>query len=122
MTHTCPRRIENGMDREGPLVGSGPNLDNYDQERNGYHTCSYCGSVEPGEFMQAVRDGVEVGPTDKSYKVYVGNHDGKFNPVHMTPEQGDEFRRLYVAGRVNVGYPGHFYTPLYIPMTEQPAS
>ena len=38
----------------------------------------------------------------------------------MSPEQGSEFRDLYVAGKVNIGYPGHFYTPLYIPMV-QPA-
>lgn len=33
--------------------------------------CSYCGSMHPDEFMQAVRDGYTVGPTDKSYKAYL---------------------------------------------------
>ena len=56
MKHTCPRRVES-FNRE-------VDADDYNQKHNGYRTCSYCGSVEPGEFMQAVRDGVEVGPTD----------------------------------------------------------
>jgi len=35
-------------------------------------TCSYCGSLNPDTFMQRIKEGtVEVGPTDKGYKVYV---------------------------------------------------
>ena len=33
--------------------------------------CSYCGSLTEDLFLQAVRDGCELGPTDKNYKVYV---------------------------------------------------
>jgi len=73
--HTCPRRAENGMDlADGPFRNAGQNLDSYEpghgligQPRG----CTYCGSMDPDDFMQAVRDGAEIGPTDKSYKVYV---------------------------------------------------
>lgn len=34
-------------------------------------TCSYCGSISPDRLFQAIEDGAELGPTDKSYKVYV---------------------------------------------------
>lgn len=34
-------------------------------------TCSYCGSLTEDLFLKAVRDGCELGPTDKNYKVYV---------------------------------------------------
>lgn len=62
----CPRRAESYaiMAREDTwkrghgLIG---------QKRG----CSYCGSMHPEDFLQAVRDGKEVGPTDKSYKAYL---------------------------------------------------
>lgn len=38
-------------------------------EANG--TCSYCGSISPDMLFKAIEDGCELGPTDKSYKVYV---------------------------------------------------
>lgn len=73
--HTCPRRRENGMDDpSSPFRGAGRNKDKYisghgliGQKRG----CSYCGSMHPDDFMQAVRDGKVVGPTDKSYKAYL---------------------------------------------------
>lgn len=100
------------MDRaDGPYRGAGQNLDHYD-----HRGCSYCGSMDPEKFMQAVRDGVEVGPTDKSYKVYVGGAGQKFYTAHFAPEQAIEFRDLYLAGEVNMGYPGRFYNPLYLPL------
>lgn len=124
--HTCPRRAENGMDREdGPFKGSGKNLDTYVSGRGIIgqgRGCSYCGSMSPDDFMEAVREGAQIGPTDKSYKVYVegynknGSNGGKFYTAHLSQEQGSEFRELYGEGKVNIGYPGHFYQPLYIPM------
>lgn len=74
-TFTCGRRVENGMDRDdGPLRGSGKNLDSY-ESRHGLVGqplgCTYCGSMPADAFMEAVRTGVEIGATDKSYKFYV---------------------------------------------------
>lgn len=73
--HTCPRRREDGTDNpNSPLRGSGLNQDTWSRghglmgQKRG---CSYCGSMHPDDFMQAVRDGKEVGPTDKSYKAYL---------------------------------------------------
>lgn len=34
-------------------------------------SCSFCGSLNPDRFMELVRDGWEVGPTDKNYKAYL---------------------------------------------------
>lgn len=39
--------------------------------RDGHKACSYCGSLSPDEFFSAIEAGAEIGPTDKSYKVYV---------------------------------------------------
>lgn len=33
--------------------------------------CSYCGSMRPEAFLEAIKAGAEIGPTDKGYKVYV---------------------------------------------------
>lgn len=52
----------------------------WDQEDN---TCSYCGSLNNDYFMQRLETGdVEVGPTDKSYKVYVRNKGGESFKQH----------------------------------------
>lgn len=110
---TCPRRIEQGRaDPDSPFAGSGEGLDDWKpghgvigQSRG----CTYCGSMHPDDFMQAVRDGKEIGPTDKSYKAYVDDHHGKFYFQHLGDEQRDEFIEIYNAHRMHVGYPGHFY-------------
>ncbi len=171
-THTCPRRMnefgpwerEEGLDEynsRGGLVG---------QPRS----CSFCGSMPPEDFMEAVRTGCEIGPTDKSYKLYVkgiprdgdpdeprvltvGSHphdglrswkeltraekkaeradasrrdyrdryynftlwgptvEGKFYTSHLSEEQGWEFHRLWQEHKINWGYPGAPYRPLFIP-------
>lgn len=105
---TCPRRMtewggwerKEGLDRYergGGLVG---------QRRS----CSFCGSLPPGDFMEAVRAGAVLEPTDKPYKVYVGEPTtAKFYFQHLSEEQRREFFDLYVAEQINVGYPGHFY-------------
>jgi hypothetical protein len=67
--HTCPRRMQEwgpwerteGIDRYGPDHG-------VTGQPSG---CTFCGSMPPDEFMTAVKAGAEVGPTDKSYKLYV---------------------------------------------------
>ncbi|MCW2758043.1 MAG: hypothetical protein JWO46_1789 [Nocardioidaceae bacterium] len=119
MAHTCPRRGENGMDSpNSPLRGAGTGLDEY---RKGHglvgqaRGCSYCGSMSPDDFMEAVRTGVEIGPTDKSYKLYVDSMRGKFYTAHLSEEQGWEFDRLWKAHEINWGYPGAPYVGLYIP-------
>jgi len=72
---TCPRRIEDGMDRDdSPLRYSGSNQDTYRED----NTCSYCGSFNPDTFMERIEAGdVELGPTDKGYKVYLQNRGGE---------------------------------------------
>lgn len=118
---TCPRRAESGMHlSNSPFRGSGPDIDEWREDSgliNQKRGCSYCGSMHPEDFMDAVRDGVELSPTDKPYKIYVGRHmsTGKFYTQHLTPEHSNEFRELYEDGSMNVGYPGHFYATLYLP-------
>lgn len=64
----CPRAVENGG---GPGSPFKPPL-NGEMKWREDHTCSYCGSLNPDEFMRRLeaRD-VTLVPTDKSYKVYV---------------------------------------------------
>lgn len=119
---TCPRRIAEGhASDDSPLVLDGSNKDEW-TDRSGLvgqaTGCSYCGSMPPQDFMDAVRDGKEIVPTDKPYKLYVhGNDDmrAKFYTHHLSPEESNEFYNLYVDGQMRVGYPGHFYAKLYLP-------
>lgn len=41
------------------------------REHDGYPICSYCGSLSPEALFAAIEQGVELGPTDKNYKMYV---------------------------------------------------
>jgi len=34
-------------------------------------TCSWCGSISPANFFEAIEAGCEIAPTDKNYKAYV---------------------------------------------------
>ena len=84
--------------------------------------------MHPDDFMIVARLGnIDLGPTDKNYKVYVGNT--KFYFQHLSENQKREFVGLYnmrprrqynvndlsfkiVAdggGKMVVGYPGRFY-------------
>jgi hypothetical protein len=167
---TCPRRMtefgpwkaEEGLDtwgQRGGVIG---------QEKIG-PGCSFCGSLHPDRFMELVREGWVVGPTDKNYKAYLGKprtgediaarkaqwmeaqngiarairdlgakdgktaeqiaadleehwttrelpliqdgcgQEAKFYYQHLSETQRAEFIEIYNAGRMKVGYPGHFY-------------
>jgi hypothetical protein len=81
------------------------------------NTCSYCGSLSPEVFMARLDAGdVELGPTDKNYKVYVANaagaefgHFAKFYFQHLSEAQQIRFVELLNAKRLKFGMPGHFY-------------
>ena len=67
----CPRRDES-------YFGSSPAFardNDYDPSDD---TCRYCGSLDPSTFMQRIEAGtVQLGTTDKNYKVYVNNDGGE---------------------------------------------
>lgn len=66
--HVCPRRAEN------PPY---PGMSDTDTWRKN-NSCSYCGSFNPEEFMKRLEAAdIELGPTDKNYKVYVKNEGGE---------------------------------------------
>lgn len=66
---TCPRRTEmwsvgkHTRDADSYQPGRGM----AGQPRG----CTYCGSLPPDDFMDAVRGGAVLGPTDKTYKIYL---------------------------------------------------
>lgn len=116
--HTCPRRIEDGTDTtDSPFTFAGPNRDTY-AEGHGIigqgRGCSYCGSMHPDDFLEALREGAELGVADKNYKAYVsgyrnnGDNGGKFYYQHLSPEQRTEFITLLNEKKVKIGFPGFF--------------
>lgn len=69
----CPRAAENGA----TLSAMKPPF-NGEMVWREDKTCSYCGSLNPEEFMARLEAGdVELGPTDKPYKVYIKDLEGK---------------------------------------------
>lgn len=124
----CPRR------RESPN-GSEPGEDTFSPGHGmiGQPTgCSWCGSMDPEDFLKAAREGAQLGPTDKSYKCYIDfpkpgvevpegkkppmTH-GKFYFQHFSPAQQDEFIQLHNDRKLNIGYPSFFYVTPYFAMT-----
>lgn len=69
---TCPRRLTDfgPWERTEGLDSwtTGHGLVGQDQVGP---SCSFCGSLHPDRFMELVRDGWIVGPTDKDYKAYL---------------------------------------------------
>jgi hypothetical protein len=72
-------------------------------------TCSYCGSWHPDDLFTYLGAGGEVGPTDKTYKIYLRSSPQKFYFQHLSEEQKRHFVDLYNDGKISLGYPGHFY-------------
>lgn len=108
-THSCPRRGETST------VFNYPTEDTWDdRDGDGYLACSYCGSMNPDEFMARLERGdVTLDPTDKSYKVYVhgaGLRNAKFYFQHLNEEQKLRFIELHNEKRLQLNYPGYFYT------------
>lgn len=121
--NTCPRRIEDGMaDDNSPFSIAGSNRDQFRYD----NTCSYCGSFNPDVLMERIEAGtVELGPTDKNYKVYLRGADGspfdsKFYFQHFSEEQKRRFIELLNEKKLKIGYPGRFYvTPFFIRMRKE---
>lgn len=69
--HSCPRRVEVGREQQENedtwVTGHGLVGRQAEAERS----CSFCGCLNPDTFMQWLRDGAEIGPTDKDYKAYI---------------------------------------------------
>jgi hypothetical protein len=102
---TCPRRIEDGA----MLAYGGENSDTWGKRADKRLHCSYCGSVKPDEFIAYLKEGGELGVTDKNYKAYLGRSDGgKFYYQHLSVEQRHDFIDLLNEKKVNFGYPGFF--------------
>jgi hypothetical protein len=118
----CPRRAEDGRevvdgatpdawDRRGGLTGQAGIGD----------SCSYCGSLHPDTFMDLVRGGWVVGPTDKTYKAYLAQpgsdgagSEAKFYYQHLSEAQRREFVDLLAAGQMKVARGGFYVLPFFI--------
>lgn len=122
-TFWCPRRIENGAmpgpNGEPPVLF--PNPDNWrsGSDKTGrvptLRTCSYCGSVHPDDLFAYIEAEGEIGPTDKSYKIYLPHSPQKFYFQHFDDDQRKRFIDLLNQRKVKLGYPGYFYTmPFFI--------
>lgn len=115
---TCPRRREIGNPTtDADIWAAGHGLAN--QGRG----CSYCGSMNPDDFLNAIKEGASVEPTDKNYKAYLHGRDesGKFYYQHLSEEQRDEFVQLYNTKQMKLDFPGYFYRlPFFVKIQEKP--
>lgn len=112
-TFNCPRRREQGMLNPDDPAHLFDHWREHAHLAPGARSCSYCGSVHPDDFMQAVRAGVEVGPTDKNYKAYMtgpGFDHAKFYYQHLSVEQRGKFVQMINDKTMKIGEPGYFYT------------
>ena len=103
----CPRRKELGSDL------SMFNLPEKDIWR-GDKTCSYCGSLHPEEALRLIEEGIEVDPTTKNYKLYIGRK--KFYFQHFSEEQMIKFVDLYNKKKIKFPdiFPGFEVLPFFM--------
>ena len=105
----CPRR------REVPevFVTTEPSTDKFEirDDDPDHRFCSYCGSLDPEQFMAAAKAGVTLGPTDKNYKVYVDfpGKTLKFYFQYLSEDQMSEFVALLNQRVLKLDFPGRFY-------------
>lgn len=117
---TCPRAIEDGS--VSPVFKFGTE---HVWREDG--TCSYCGGLSEDKFFEAVEAGLEVTPTDKSYKAYVrgapgGSPTGKFYFQHLSEEGRRRFVDLLNSKTMKLATPGHFYVmPFFCQRANPPA-
>jgi hypothetical protein len=87
--------------------------------------CSYCGSISPERLLEILDGGGTVVPTDKNYKLYVRGLPGRDEHSHikfythhflLDTERAVEFRRRVLDHEVKIGYPGYFYSKLWLPI------
>lgn len=98
----CPRRAES-VSHLSPPEADGWRPDG---------TCSYCGSMNPDDFMSAVKAGAVLGATDKNYKVYVDAPTAgswKFYFQHLSVDQQKEFVGLMNAKALKFSSERGFY-------------
>lgn len=81
---TCPRRPAS------PVFNASEQDADWWNSMDG--TCTYCGSMNPEAFMARLEAGdVELGATDKDYKVYVTNAGGAQFKQTYRDDQADTF-------------------------------
>lgn len=114
---TCPRAVEDVA--VSPVFKFGT-----EHEWRPDSTCSYCGSLSEDRFFHAVEElGLEVTPTDKSYKAYVHGlgGSGKFYFQHLSEAGSTKFIELVNSKVMKLAVPGHFYvTPFFCRRVESP--
>lgn len=89
---TCPRRmLEPGPWDRAPLLDgweTGHGLVGRQEQEE--KSCSFCGSLHPDTFMEWVKQGGAVHPTDKNYKAYI-DYPG------VDPRKGETTERIEVT-------------------------
>lgn len=103
----CPRSA--GYD---PAIFNGIDENEFEADPT---VCSFCGSMHPDIAMQKIEAGELVVPTDKSYKIYIGEEHKKFYFQHLSEDQMKRIVQLLNEKKINFAEPGHFYVkPFFI--------
>lgn len=102
---TCPRR------RESFVAARDENVDYWRRGTDGT-SCSYCGSMQPDRVFECIEAGMQITPTDKNYKVYVGGHRKAYFQ-HFDEAEKKRFIALFNSKKMKLAYPGHFYVAPY---------
>lgn len=116
---TCPRR----MNEMGPWES----VEGLDDIKHAH--CTFCGSLDPAVFMARLEAGdVELGATDKNYKVYVINKGGepfsdrgdrtKFYFPHLSVDQKKRFVDLHNERKIDMGRFNFYVLPYFMAPAE----
>lgn len=74
------------------------------------------------EALRHIRNGCEITPTDKSYKMYI-RENGQTHAFYFsdfTKEEAEEFETLLLADKLtNIAIPGYFYSGVHLPQLDK---
>jgi len=92
----APENTFNCLRRSESSYGVSPIRENPDSLNDCWrpdeNSCSYCGSMNPDVFMARLENGdIELGSTDKGYKVYVKNAGGDLFRFTHRDDKADKF-------------------------------
>lgn len=116
-TFDCPRRAELGGI---PVSDAFKGPDRWIGDE-----CSYCGSLSPAKFFEAIDAGAALDPTDKNYKVYTGkvgrdgrelhrSPTGKFYFQHLSVPERKRFVELSNAGQLHMPHGWFYVLPFFM--------
>lgn len=100
---TCPKRLSFSSHWSKHRV-----LHDYWTDAN---KCSCCGGLHPSEALRQMRKGIEIIPTEKSYKILLGLNQTPVYFFHFDLKHQEQFKGLFAEHKLRFAYSSVMFQP-----------